>query len=501
MAGIAGEFGNRLFANVVEQHGIPGGVGHAHEHLLIALDRGLVGGDAILQNISRADRREPLLEIHQRQLVEGLSLRRGQRLSRHVDRPPVLGRLHEIGRGIGGRIAERAISQRHRLEEHVGHDRFRMIVGRLAKPAVEPGPTIRMRRGLGTDSREIRAMRAVGLGEIGMLMAGEAPAHLKHLLAPLDVSRRRDAFVGLHIVEGLTRCEHVADHGSDLERLIPLRLFEPLALEVFPEAEEPWHLRARAEILRIPQPGVEPVKTDLARHMPQARAHLGQRARGLGILEERGEIMRPLRQLFLFTGRCIPLDRIPQPFPGFTTVGTPPHIAHPPLDGRTEILHPGVIADRSRHFMIVGCQPHVGPNALLRAGPPVDLVAAIAAVLPDQVISLHELGRRRLGKPLARLEVDHLMMTLQTARLLEPLRQHRQDPMMIVEPTVVVMPLMGFLRRVGRVRSPLETRSAPLPLMADRAPKRLHRMGAGITDKQVESRVGGVGLRHAPGDD
>ena len=125
-------------------------------------------------------------------------------------------------------------------------------------------------------------------------------------------------------------------------------------------------------------------------------------------------------------------------------------------------------------------------------------MTAVAAILPNQLIPLDELGRGGLGKLLARLQIHHLVMTLQTARLLEAIGQHRQNPVVVVEPAILRMPGMGLLGRVGSVRSPLETRGTPLALVADRAAEVLHRMRTRIAHEEVEPRMGGIGLRHSP---
>ncbi len=147
--------------------------------------------------------------------------------------------------------------------------------------------------------------------------------------------------------------------------------------------------------------------------------------------------------------------------------------------------------------MVVGGQPHVGADSLVRARPAVDFMAAVAAVLADEVIALDKLRSGRFGEPLARLEIDNLMVALQAARLLEPLRQHRVDPVVVASPAVLIVPFMPLLRRVGRVRRPHEAGRTPLSLMADRAAERLHRMRTGRAHEEIEFGMRRVGLRHA----
>ena len=178
-------------------------------------------------------------------------------------------------------------------------------------------------------------------------------------------------------------------------------------------------------------------------------------------------------------------------------VGSRANVGHPAGDGLPHVLEAGIGGEGLGHLVVVRLETHVGADSLLGSGPAVDLVASVAAVLPDEVIALDELWRWWLGELLARLEIDHLVVALQAARLLEPLRQHRLDPVVVVEPAMLIMPLVGLFGRVGRVRRPLEARGAPLPLMADRAAEVLHGMRARIAHEEVEPRVARIRLRDA----
>ena len=449
----AGQFCERLFTNVVEQRGITVCGRHAQQHLFVADYLGLVRTETIGENLLRPRGGEAVLEIHQGQFVEGLPLVGRERVGgRDLLGLPVFRRSQQIGRGVGGGIAHLAIGQRHGLEQHVRHEGARMVAGRVAKPAVEPCRAPRIRGHLGTDPRQVRPMRARRFGEVRMLMAGQAAADLEHLLAPLDVGEGRDARVGLHVVKGLTRILQVGDHRADFEWLVPHRLLESLALEVLPQSEEPRHLGGGTEVLRVPQPGIEPIEPHLAGDVPERRANLRQRARGLGILEERGELMAAGRKLGVVTSDRIALDHLAETIPRLAAVRARTNILDPADCGGAERGQTGIGGEGFGHLVVVGRQPHVRADPLVGPRPAVDLVASIAAVLADQVITFDELRGGRLGKPLARLEIDHLMVAFQAARLLEPLRQHRIDPMVVVEPAMFVMPFMPLLGRVWRVR-------------------------------------------------
>ena len=337
VAGSTGEFRDRLLADVVEQRGLPISRGHAQQHLLVALNLGLIGTEAVGENLLRAGGREAVLEIHQGQFVEGLPFFTGQRLGcRDLRGLPVLRGPEQIRRGIRGGITHFAVRQRHRLEQHVWHQCPRVIAGRLAEPAVEPRRPTRIRSHLGTDPRQVGTVRARRLGEVGVLMAGQAATHLHHLLTSLDIGGSGDPGIRLHIFKRLARTLHVRDHRADFERLVSHRFLETLALEMLPETEEPRHLRGRTEVLRVPQPCVEPVKADLAGNVPQRWANLGQRARRLWILEERGELMAAGRQLGIGPRGCVAFDHVAEPFPRLTAVRTRPHVLHPARGGGAE---------------------------------------------------------------------------------------------------------------------------------------------------------------------
>ena len=285
-----------------------------------------------------------------------------------------------------------------------------------------------------------------------MLMAGQAATNLKHLLAPLNVREGRDPRVLLHIFKGLARPLQVGDHRADFERFVPHRFLQTLALEVLPEAKEPRHLCGRTEFLRVPQPRIEPIEADLAGDVSQRRANLRQCARGLGILEKRRKLVAAGRQFGLITCGRIAFDHLAEAFPRRPAIRTRPHILYPARGGGAERSQSGVGGEGFGDLVIVGSQPHVRANPLVGPRPAVDLMASVAAVLADEVIALDQLRSGRLGEPFARFEIDHLVVALQAARLLESLRQHRVDPVVVVEPAVFDMPFMPLFGRVWRVR-------------------------------------------------
>ena len=80
-------------------------------------------------------------------------------------------------------------------------------------------------------------------------------------------------------------------------------------------------------------------------------------------------------------------------------------------------------------------------------------MAAGAAVLDDPLIARLEL--RRLG------DVGDLVVALHAARLDEPLREHREVPVVDLVPVVLLLPFLRLLEAVRRVRG--EVKSVPEP--------------------------------------
>ena len=340
-------------------------------------------------------------------------------------------------------------------------------------------------------------MGARRLGEVAVLVAGKASADLHDLLAPLDIGSRSDAVPGGNIFKRSAGTLEIGDHRADFDRLVTLGFLQAVTGEVFPEAEETRHFGRRAEVLRIPQPRVKPLEAVLRGNVSQAGADLGEGARGVGGLELGGERMRAGRELCIDAGRGVEFEEFAEPLTGLLSVRAGTDILNDPLHPFPESLEPRVGSDRFSDFMVIRGDAHVGPDALVGAGIAIDLVASVAAVLSDEMVALDELRRGRLGESLARLEIDNLMMALQAARLFEPVREHRENPVVVVSPPVLVVPLMALRGRVRAVGRPHEARGTSLSLMADRASEGLHRMGAGRSDEEIETRMSGIRLGHA----
>ena len=209
-------------------------------------------------------------------------------------------------------------------------------------------------------------------------------------------------------------------------------------------------------------------------------------------------MVRSRLELCLAPGSGIAFERFTEPGASDRAVGTRTDLFHPTLRRGSQRRQAGIGRDRLGDLVVVRGQPHVGADPFLRARVAVDFVASVTAVLTDQVIALHQLGGWRLREAFRRLEIDHLMMALQAARLLKSLRQHRIDPVMVVEPTIFVVPLVPLLGGVGSMRRPFEAGGAPLPLMADGAAECLHWMGAGRPHKQIQPRMSCIRLGNTP---
>src|SRR5688500_8974923 len=115
-------------------------------------------------------------------------------------------------------------------------------------------------------------------------------------------------------------------------------------------------------------------------------------------------------------------------------------------------------------------------------------MAAVAAILANQLVTVRELLSRRIGELLARFQLDDVVVALQAAALLEPLGPHGIDPVVVVEPAVFAGPVLTLSwiigPVVGHVRDPLEGRGVSLAVVADRAAERPHRVRARVADEQ-----------------
>ena len=69
----------------------------------------------------------------------------------------------------------------------------------------------------------------------------------------------------------------------------------------------------------------------------------------------------------------------------------------------------------------------------------------------------------------AKLIPGILVMALQAVAFDEPRRPHRENPMVVVEPTVLAGPLVLLAGVVRRVRRPRERRAAALSVVANGA--------------------------------
>ena len=245
---------------------------------------------------------------------------------------------------------------------------------------------------------------------------------------------------------------------------------------MFPETKKPRHLCRRPEVLWIAKPSIEPLKANFTGYVIEAGPDFRQRARSLWFFQQRRQLMGPGRELTRGIG-SVAFNRFAKPFAGLLAVRTRPHFLNPSLNGRSKRGQARIAGDGGGHLVVVGSQSHIGSNPLTGSTPAIDFVAAVAAILPNQMVALDQLWRGRFWKTLTRLQIDHLMVALQTTRFLKPLWLHRKDPVVVIGPAMLVVPLMRLLGSVWSVRRPLKTRGTALPLMTDRAAKRLHRMG------------------------
>ena len=125
--------------------------------------------------------------------------------------------------------------------------------------------------------------------------------------------------------------------------------------------------------------------------------------------------MRPRGELAVVAGVGVTKDGVSQPVASHSSIGARANFLCPTNGRFPQLRKAGIILDRGGHLVVIGDEPHVGADPLIGAGVAVDLMAAIAAILSDELVALDELGRRWLGKLLAGLKIDHLVMTLQAA--------------------------------------------------------------------------------------
>src|SRR6185295_16284314 len=109
---------------------------------------------------------------------------------------------------------------------------------------------------------------------------------------------------------------------------------------------------------------------------------------------------------------------------------------------------------------------------------PIDLMAAEAPVLANQLISFEELGSG-VGKLRVDSQLDDGVVTLEARSLPQPLGVHRILPEVIGGVPVFVVPILANVRRIRGMRGVLETGPRSLAFVAARAAELLHRMRAG----------------------
>ena len=151
----------------------------------------------------------------------------------------------------------------------------------------------------------------------------------------------------------------------------------------------------------------------------------------------------------------------------------------------------GIGGNALRFFRGLGLKPHVGANRLAGVVP-IDLMAAEAAILTDQLVALVQLGGGRPERGVLS-QFDHIVVALQTGRFHHPLGPHRVFPVVVVEVAILLFPLGGLSGGIGGVRSVLEAGPRPAATVAGGAAKFLQGVGAGRT--QVELGLGVRGER------
>ena len=280
------------------------------------------------------------------------------------------------------------------------------------------------------------------------------------------------------------------------------------------QAKELRHPRRRPEVERIANPVGQEVRVELALYESQAGTDLAISARRLVVgAQQCAQPMRfdvqagLLRRLFF---RCLRHNRrhlrVSRFCRGIVGQHFGQQLARLLLVGMLDdlfgqppfVIVQGLVGQHAgRDGAVVRLDADVRAAAARGAVEAVDLVATEAAVLPNDVDTFDQLRRRRIGETLARLQLRHVEMALQAAAFQEPLGPHREDPVVVAEPAVLVFPLVHFVRIVRRVRGPLEAGRTALPFVADRAAHVHHLVRAERADEQIQARMRAERMRQA----
>ena len=183
-----------------------------------------------------------------------------------------------------------AVGALDRLEQHVGHQRARMVLARIAQPGVQPLGAVGIAAlgQLGADARQVGALRHLAAREIAVLVARQA-ADLEGELAALG--RRpwhRSALGGWAYSNGWL----LASRYSTMPRISIGSRFSATRAGL---RRPRWFHRPKncgilvdgPEIAGLADPGVEEVEIELAGHVAQAGTDFAQLARRLDVVQQR----------------------------------------------------------------------------------------------------------------------------------------------------------------------------------------------------------------------
>ncbi len=157
---------------------------------------------------------------------------------------------------------------------------------------------------------------------------------------------------------------------------------------------------------------------------------------------------------------------------------------------------PALPLNCSAHGVVVRLQPQIGGHAPVGTGETVDLVAAKTAVAANHTVALEQLRCGRVGKSFAGLQVDHAMVTFQTQALGKPAGIHRDSPSADCRTSRTRLSTGDAIRDRSACGSSIQTPSHSPALRGTPCSQTLF-MGCGLCapDKQVQTRVSGIGMR------
>ena len=175
-----------------------------------------------------------------------------------------------------------------------------------------------------------------------------------------------------------------------------------------PESKKLGHPRPLAEMLWLTDPVIHEGTINLLANKPQARTDLALRARRFDVTEQRFQaVVGIVRQTGTRLTRplLVPIlhDQAVQSMANTITFRMGNQLFNPVLLFRGELRKArlGRMLPLLGRSKVIRLQAQIGTHPAIRAVKSLDFVAPETTVLLNQLVPVHQLGCRRLGKPLA----------------------------------------------------------------------------------------------------